>query len=453
MGEQPGRPPGAADVAGAAQARRQPQPRQHGLPVHEPDPREDRRQLRLPGDPAGRPGAQVLLLAAARHPPDRDPQGGHRGGRQPGPRQGRQEQGRGAVPPGRVRHRVRRRHLARGLPARPRRSSTTWSRSRARSSPTASCGSARAATTPSSSWPRTRSWRSEIEGKIFAALGIDAQRRARSRRCRTRPRPTPRPRRRRQPRPSPRRRRPSARRRAVAVDERSRGRPSSSRARGALSRKERTVAELARVAAGADFDADDVEEALERLIAIGELDDERFAARYAEDKRELRGWGPERIREALSSAGIDRDAGRGAPRRGATTSSRAGGRRCSSARGRPRRRAGARRGRSPSWPARLRAPRSPTRRCAAPSGRAERRLSRPGARATPLGPGVRWIEGAADRRVKPIDRCLRIRTTEPATASNPRERRPPGAEVPRDSWARGSGRLAAADASSASRSR
>ena len=35
------------------------------------------------------------------------------------PRQGRQEQGRGAVPPGRVRHRVRRRHLARGLPARP----------------------------------------------------------------------------------------------------------------------------------------------------------------------------------------------------------------------------------------------------------------------------------------------------------------------------------------------
>ena len=109
-----------------------------------------------PGDPAGRPGAEVLLLAAPRHPPHRDPQGGHRGGRQPGPGEGRQEQGRGAVPPGRVRHRVRRRDLERGLPARPRRSSTTWSRSRARSSPTASCGSARGATTPSSSWPRTR---------------------------------------------------------------------------------------------------------------------------------------------------------------------------------------------------------------------------------------------------------------------------------------------------------
>ena len=73
-----------------------------------------------PGDPAGRPGAEVLLLAAPRHSPHRDPQGGHRGGRQPGPGEGRQEQGRGAVPAGRVRHRVRRRDLEGGLPARPR---------------------------------------------------------------------------------------------------------------------------------------------------------------------------------------------------------------------------------------------------------------------------------------------------------------------------------------------
>ena len=72
------------------------------------------RDVRLAGDPAGRPRAQVLLLAAARHPPHRDPQGGHRGGRQPGARQGRQEQGRGAVPPGRVRHRVRPGHLSEG---------------------------------------------------------------------------------------------------------------------------------------------------------------------------------------------------------------------------------------------------------------------------------------------------------------------------------------------------
>ena len=60
-GGDPGRPPGAADVAGAAQARRQPQPGEDRLPVHEPDPGEDRGHVRLARDPAGRPGAEVLL--------------------------------------------------------------------------------------------------------------------------------------------------------------------------------------------------------------------------------------------------------------------------------------------------------------------------------------------------------------------------------------------------------
>ena len=32
--------------------------------VHQPDPREGRRDVRLAGDPAGRPGAEVLLLPA-----------------------------------------------------------------------------------------------------------------------------------------------------------------------------------------------------------------------------------------------------------------------------------------------------------------------------------------------------------------------------------------------------
>ena len=126
-----------------------------------------------PGDPARRPGAEVLLLAAPRYPPHRDPQGGHRGGRQPGPGEGRQEQGRGALQAGRVRHRVRSRDLERGLPARPRRWSTTWSRSRARSSPTASCGSARGATTPSSSWPRTPRPLARSRAKLFEILEIE----------------------------------------------------------------------------------------------------------------------------------------------------------------------------------------------------------------------------------------------------------------------------------------
>ena len=154
-----GRPAGAADVAGDAQTGRQPQPDQHRLPLHQPDPRKDRRPVRLAGDPAGRPGAEVLRLAAARHPPHRDPQGRDRGGRQPGPGQSRQEQGRLAVPPGRVRHRVRRSASPARAACSTSASSTTWSRNRAPSSPTARPGSARAATTPSSSWPTTPSWR------------------------------------------------------------------------------------------------------------------------------------------------------------------------------------------------------------------------------------------------------------------------------------------------------
>ena len=75
---------------------------------------------------------------------------------------------------------------------------------------------------------------------------------------------------------------------------------------GAISRKERTVAELRAWLAARDVEPDELEEAVTRLIEIGELDDERFAGRYAEDKRELRGWGPDRIRESLVERGIDR---------------------------------------------------------------------------------------------------------------------------------------------------
>ena len=46
---------------------------------------------------------------------------------------------------------------------------------------------------------------------------------------------------------------------------------------------------------------------IDRLIEIGELDDARFARRFAEDKRELAGWGPERIREALLARGVARE--------------------------------------------------------------------------------------------------------------------------------------------------
>ena len=63
---------------------------------------------------------------------------------------------------------------------------------------------------------------------------------------------------------------------------------------------------------------------MERLLEAGALDDERFARRFAEDKRELRGWGPDRIAEALRARGVDeaadRGRGRGRGRRGAAAS-------------------------------------------------------------------------------------------------------------------------------------
>jgi regulatory protein len=73
----------------------------------------------------------------------------------------------------------------------------------------------------------------------------------------------------------------------------------------ALARKERTVGELRQWLAARGTEPAEIDAALERLVAIGELDDARFAQRYAEDKRSLRGWGPERIRAALVERGVD----------------------------------------------------------------------------------------------------------------------------------------------------
>jgi regulatory protein len=78
------------------------------------------------------------------------------------------------------------------------------------------------------------------------------------------------------------------------------------RAVGALGQRERTTTELVSWLGERGYAPAEVEAAIERLTVIGELDDERFARRYAEDKRELRGWGADRIREALAAKGLDR---------------------------------------------------------------------------------------------------------------------------------------------------
>jgi len=73
---------------------------------------------------------------------------------------------------------------------------------------------------------------------------------------------------------------------------------------GALRRKERAAVELADWLRRRGYGDREVETTIARLVEAGELDDERFARSYAEDKRALRGWGSERIREGLASRGI-----------------------------------------------------------------------------------------------------------------------------------------------------
>jgi regulatory protein len=50
-----------------------------------------------------------------------------------------------------------------------------------------------------------------------------------------------------------------------------------------------------------------LEAAVGILTELGYLDDARFAVRFTEDKRELNGWGAERIEQRLLALGIDRD--------------------------------------------------------------------------------------------------------------------------------------------------
>src|SRR5688572_29030774 len=72
----------------------------------------------------------------------------------------------------------------------------------------------------------------------------------------------------------------------------------------ALSRKERTVAEMGSWLRARGVESDEVEAVVEHLAEDGTLDDRRFAVRYAEDKRDLSGWGEERIRMALVQRGV-----------------------------------------------------------------------------------------------------------------------------------------------------
>jgi regulatory protein len=73
----------------------------------------------------------------------------------------------------------------------------------------------------------------------------------------------------------------------------------------ALGRRDRTMAEIARLLAGKRVEPEVIEVVVAELCEQGYLDDARFARRFAEDRRRLDGWGAERIERRLHALGID----------------------------------------------------------------------------------------------------------------------------------------------------
>ena len=75
----------------------------------------------------------------------------------------------------------------------------------------------------------------------------------------------------------------------------------------ALNRRERTVAELARLLAAKRVEPPAIEAVVGELCEQGYLDDASYAQRFAEDRRRLDDWGAERIERKLLSLGVDRE--------------------------------------------------------------------------------------------------------------------------------------------------
>ncbi|MBN8869531.1 MAG: regulatory protein RecX [Solirubrobacterales bacterium] len=78
------------------------------------------------------------------------------------------------------------------------------------------------------------------------------------------------------------------------------------KALAAISRKDRTEREMRQWLADREVEPEEIERVVAFLIENLALDDRRFAFVYTSDKRELSGWGRDRIRETLLRRGIDR---------------------------------------------------------------------------------------------------------------------------------------------------
>ena len=73
-----------------------------------------------------------------------------------------------------------------------------------------------------------------------------------------------------------------------------------------LNRRDRTVDELGGLLHGKRVEPSVADQVVTELIALGYLDDARYAERFAEDRRRLDGWGSERIARRLRELGVDR---------------------------------------------------------------------------------------------------------------------------------------------------
>ena len=74
-----------------------------------------------------------------------------------------------------------------------------------------------------------------------------------------------------------------------------------------LARRDRTVHEVRSHLEAKRVEPDEVEHVVTELQAQGYLDDARYARAYAEDRRALDGWGPDRIARRLAQAGVGPD--------------------------------------------------------------------------------------------------------------------------------------------------
>jgi regulatory protein len=75
----------------------------------------------------------------------------------------------------------------------------------------------------------------------------------------------------------------------------------------AVGRRDRTVAELRTLLERKRVEPGSIAAAVTELRGAGLLDDERYARRFAEDKRELESWGAERIARELQRRGVAPD--------------------------------------------------------------------------------------------------------------------------------------------------